>query len=97
MRREDDKDGPYSIILHSDVDMERDGDDKEEKDVEQKDEEQEEDDEEDEDADEDEDEDNGTKPQMIGQQEMVNTSADDVDTMVDDQPIVLPEQHQEMP
>jgi hypothetical protein len=27
---------------------------------------------------------------------MVNTSADDVDTMVDDQPIVLPEQGQEM-
>jgi hypothetical protein len=27
---------------------------------------------------------------------MVNTSADDVDTMVEDQPIVLPEQWQEM-
>jgi len=26
---------------------------------------------------------------------MVNTSADDVDTMVDDEPIVLPEQGQE--
>jgi len=33
---------------------------------------------------------------MIGQGEMVNISADDVDTMVDDQPIVLPEQGQEM-
>jgi hypothetical protein len=27
---------------------------------------------------------------------MVNTSADDVDTTVDDQPIVLPEQGQDM-
>jgi len=36
------------------------------------------------------------EPRTIGQGEMVNTSADDVDTMVDDQPIVLPEQGQEM-
>jgi len=33
---------------------------------------------------------------MIGQGEMVNTSAHNVDTIVDDQPIVLPEQGQEM-
>jgi hypothetical protein len=32
----------------------------------------------------------------FGQGEMVNTSADDVDTMVDNQPIVLPEQGHEM-
>jgi len=50
----------------------------------------------DEDEEEDMDEDDGKEPQTIGQGEMVNTSADDVDTMVDDQPIVLPEQCQEM-
>ena len=33
---------------------------------------------------------------MIGQGEMVNTSADDGDTMVDDEPTVLPEQGQQM-
>jgi hypothetical protein len=43
---------------------------------------------------EDEDEDDGKEPQMIGQGEIINTSADDVDTMVDEQPIVLPEQAQ---
>jgi hypothetical protein len=44
----------------------------------------------------DEDEDNGKEPRTIGQGEMVNTSADDADTMVDDQPTVLPEQCEEM-
>jgi hypothetical protein len=48
------------------------------------------------DEDEEEDEDNGKEPRTIGQGEMVNTSADDVDTMVDDEPTVLPEQGQEM-
>jgi hypothetical protein len=47
------------------------------------------------------DEDDGKEPWMICQGEMVNTSADDVDTMVDDQPIMLPEQgleiHQHTP
>jgi hypothetical protein len=52
--------------------------------------------EEDEDEEEDQDEDDGKEPRTLGQGEMVNTSADDVDTMVDDQPIVLPEQGQEM-
>ena len=52
--------------------------------------------EEDEDEEEDQDEDDGKEPQTIGQGEMVNTSADDVDTIIDDQPIVLPEQGQEM-
>jgi hypothetical protein len=50
----------------------------------------------DEDEEEDKDEDDGKEPRTIGQGEMVNTSADDVDTMVDDQLIVLPEQFQEM-
>jgi len=47
------------------------------------------------DEDEQEDEDNGKEPRTIGQGEMVNTSADATDTMVDDQPTVLPEQGQE--
>jgi hypothetical protein len=40
--------------------------------------------------------DDGKEPQTIGQGEMVNTSAADVDTIVEDQTIVLPEQFQEM-
>ena len=87
-----DVDAPDGIDLLSDVDMERDSEDEED---------EEEDDEEedevvDEEEDEDEDEDNGKEPRTIGQGEMVNTSADDADTMVDDQPTVLPEQGQEM-
>jgi hypothetical protein len=50
----------------------------------------------DEDEGEDKDEDDGKEPWTIGQGEMVNTSADDVDTLVDVQPIVLREQCQEM-
>ena len=42
------------------------------------------------------DEDDGKEPRTIGQGEMVNTPADDVGTMVDDQPIGLPEQGREM-
>ena len=38
----------------------------------------------DEDEKEDEDEDNGKEPRTIGQGEMVNTLADDADTMLDD-------------
>jgi hypothetical protein len=38
------------------------------------------------------DEDNGKAPRTIGQRETVNTSAENVDTMVDDEPTVLPEQ-----
>jgi hypothetical protein len=55
------------------VDMERDGDDEVEEDEEKDDEEEG-----------DEDEDDGKEPRTIGQGEMVNTSADNVDTMVDD-------------
>jgi len=73
--------------------MERDGDDEKEEDEKKEDEEEEE---VDEDEEEDKDEDDGKEPRTIGQGEIVNTSADDVDIMVDDQPIVLPEQCQEM-
>jgi hypothetical protein len=83
MRMEDDVDAPDGIDLAGDVDMERDGDDEVVGDDQEADEEEE-------------DEDDGKEPRMIGQGEMVNPSADDVDTMVDDQPIVLPEQGQEM-
>jgi hypothetical protein len=44
----------------------------------------------------DEDEDNGKEPRTIGQEEMVNTSADDADSIVHTQPTVLPEQSKEM-
>jgi len=87
---EDDVGAPDGIDIDGDVDMERDGEDGED--------EEEEDEREEEvvDEDEEEDEDNGKEPRTIGQGEMVNTSADDVDTMVDDEPTVLPEQGQEM-
>jgi hypothetical protein len=71
--------------------MESDGEDEE-------DEEEEDEKEEDEKEEEvvDEDEDNGKEPRTIGQGEMLNTSADDADTMVDDQPNVLSEQGQKL-
>jgi len=93
MCMEDDVDAPDGVDLDGDVDMERDGDDEEEEDEEEEDEEKEGVEEEEE---EDEDEDDAKEPQTIGQGEMVNTSAEHVDTMVDDQQIVLPEQGQEM-
>jgi len=96
---EDDVDAPDSVDLDGDVDMERDCDDDEEEDEEQEDEEQEdeeEEEEEDEDEEEDKDEDDGKEPRTIGQGEIVNTSADDANTMVDDEPTVLPEQGQDM-
>ena len=98
MHMVDDVDAPDGIDLEGDVDMERDGDDEDEEDEEKEDEKAEEevDEDEEEDEDEDEDEDNGKEPRTIGQGEMVNILADDVDTMVDDQPTVLPEQGQEM-
>jgi hypothetical protein len=91
LRMEDDVDAPDGVDLDGDVDMERDGDDEEEEDEEKEDE-----GEVDEDEKEDKDEDDGNEPRTIGQGAMINTSADDVDTMVDNQPIVLPEQGQEM-
>ena len=48
--------------------------------------------EEDKDEEQDKDEDDGKEPRTIGQGEMVITSADNVDSMVEDEPIVLPEQ-----
>jgi hypothetical protein len=71
-----------------------DGGNEDETDVDDEDEKEEE--MEDEDEEEDEDEDDGKEPQSIGGGEIANPSADDVDTMVDDQPIVLPEHVQEM-
>ena len=79
---EDDVDTPDGIGLDGEVDMERYGDDEVEEDEQEEDEEEEED------------EDDGKEPWTIGQGEMVNTSADDVDPMVDDQPTMLPEQGQ---
>jgi len=95
---EDNVDAPDGVDLDSDVDMETDGDYEEEEDEEEEDEDEEEDNHEEKDKHEEEDkhEDDGKEPRTIGQGEMVNTWADDVDTMVDDQPIVLPEQGQEM-
>ena len=90
-RMQDDADAPYGVNCEVNVDMETDGDDEEEEDEEEEDEEEEDDNE-----DEDEDEDDGREPRMIGQGEMVYTLADNVDTMVDNQPIVLPQQGQEM-
>ena len=85
---EDDVDAPDAVDLDGDVDMKRDGDNGED--------EKEEEEIVDEDEEEDEDEDNGKKPRTIGQGDMVNTSANDADTMVDDQPTVLPSQGQEI-
>jgi len=76
--------------------MERDSEDEPEEDEEEEDEEEDKDQEDkEEEEDEHEDEHDGKKLRMISQGEMVNTLADNVDTMVDDQPIVLPEQGQE--
>jgi hypothetical protein len=90
MRGEDDVDAPDSVDFDSDVDMERDSEDEEDE------EEENETEEEVVDEYEQEDEDNGKEPRTIGLGEMVYTSADDADTMVDDEPTVLPEHGQEM-
>jgi hypothetical protein len=89
-------DAPDDHDLEGDVDMEMDRDDEEEEDEQEENGKEEEEEEEDEDKEKDKDEDDGKEPRMIGQGEIVNTSADDIDTMVDDQPIMLPEQGQEM-
>jgi hypothetical protein len=100
MRMEDDVDAPDDVDFDGNVDMERDGEAEVEEDEEEDDEKEEEvvaeEEEEEKDMEEDNDEDDGKEPRTIGQGEMVNTSADDVDTMVDNQPIVIPEQGQEM-
>jgi len=98
MRMKDDVDALDGVDLDSNVDMERDGDNDEEGDEEEKDEEKEDEEEveEEDEEEEEEDKDDGKEPRTIGQGEIINTSADDVATMVDDQPIVLPEQVQEL-
>ena len=75
MHLEDIVDTPYGIDRDGDVDMDRDGHNEEEADKEEDDAVEE---------DEDEDEDDGKDPWTFGQGGMVNTLADDVDTMVDD-------------
>jgi hypothetical protein len=94
MRMEDFVDAPDGVDLDGDVDMKRDGDDDEEEEEEEDD--QQEVEEEDEDEEEDKDEDDGQGPRTIGHGEIVNTLAHDADTMVDDEPTVLPEPGQEM-
>jgi len=99
MRMEDDVDAPDGVDLDGDVDMERDGDDDEEADDEEEDEEKEDErevEEDDEDKEEDKDENDGKEPRTIDQGEIVNTLADDADSMVNDEPTVLPEQGQVM-
>jgi hypothetical protein len=90
MRMEDDVDALDGIDLDSIVHIERDSDNEVEEN------EQEEDEEKEDEEKEDEDEDDGKEPWTIGEGEMLNKPSDDVDTMVDDQPIVLPDQSQEM-
>jgi len=87
---EDDVDARYGVDVDGYMDMERDSDDEEEED------EGEEDEEEEQEEEENEDEDDGKEPRMIGQGDMANTLADDIGTMVDGQPIVLPEQRQKV-
>jgi hypothetical protein len=83
-------DAQDGVDSEGDVDMERDSEDEEDGEKEDAKEEEVVD------EDEEEDEHNGKEPRMIGQGEMVNTSADNADAMVDDQPTVLPEHGQEM-
>jgi hypothetical protein len=100
MRMEDDVDAPDGVELDGDVDVESYGDDDEEEDEEEEDEEKKDDvevEEEDQDEEEDDDEDDDKEPGTNGQREMVMTSGDNADTMVEDQPTVLPEHGQEMP
>jgi len=89
---EDNVDALDGVDLDGDVDMAEDGDDDEEEGEEEEDEEEEQEG----DEEKEEDEDDGKEPQKIGQGEMVNTSAENVATMVDDQPTVPPEYGQEM-
>jgi hypothetical protein len=84
MHMEDDVDAPDGVDLDGDVDKKRDGEDEED--------DEEEDEKGEDEMDQDEEEDNGKEPWTIGQGEMVNTSAEDADTMVDDKPPVVPKQ-----
>jgi len=90
MCMEDDVDAPAGVDINGDVNMELDGEDGDNEDEEYEMEDVVVD------EDEEEDEDNGKEPRTIGQGEIVNASADDVHTIVDDKPSVLPEQCKEM-
>jgi len=91
MRMETHDDAPYGVDLDGNMYMERDGDSEQVEDKEKENEV-----EENEDDDEYEDEDEGKDCWTIGKGEMVNSSADDVHIMVDNQPTVRREQGQEM-
>jgi len=93
---EDDVEGPEGINSHGDVDMERDHDNAEEQDKQEDDGEEEDEQMEDEDEEEAKDEADGKEPRMIGQGDMLNILAQHVYTVVDNEPIVSPEQDQEM-
>jgi len=88
---EDDGEAPHSIDLPGDVNMET----KFVTDYEEEDEEEEEQ-EEDVDKEKDVNEDDGKEPQTIGQEEMVNSSAHNVDTTSDHQAIMIRKQGKEM-
>jgi len=99
MRIVDDVNVPAGVDLYGDLHMEKDSDDDEEDDEPEEDEEKEDEEEveeEDEYGEEDKGEDAGKEPRTVGQGEMVNTSTNDSDTMVDYEPTMLPAQGQEM-
>jgi len=75
----------HSIVIYGDVEMKMDGHNELEEDQQEDDREEE-----------DEDQDDCKVPRTIGQEEMGNISAYDVDIMVADHTIMLPEQGQEM-
>jgi hypothetical protein len=101
MLMEDNMDTTERVDFDGDVDMDMNininqENDEWDADADYDDEEEEETEEEDEDEEEDKDQDDSKEPWTIAQREMVNTLADDVDTMVDHQPIQIPEQGHEM-
>jgi hypothetical protein len=108
MRMQNDVDAPSVLDLDGDVDMEQEGDNDKEEDEEEEDEMEEEvvdedeeekedkNEQEDRDEEEDKDDDDGKEPRTIDQGEIVITSADDVDTMAHNRPIVLPEEGPEV-
>ena len=91
---EDDLDAPDGVDIHGAAHMDRDCDYEDEEYGEEEDVKEEE--VVDEDEDEDKDENNGKECRTIDQEEMENTCADSVDTMVDNRPNELPEQVKEM-
>jgi hypothetical protein len=97
MSMEDDVNAPDGVDLDGNVDFRRHSEDEEDEEEEDA---KEEDEKKkvvvDENEEESEHEENGKQPRTIGQGEIVNSSADDVDSMVDNQPTVLPEQSKEM-